>query len=64
MAMSDPKETKKQPAAPAETARQEGAQGRSGKTSADTVSDGAIDASDPKMAAEVTEIADQVHANA
>ena len=62
--MSDPKETEKQPAARAETARQEGAQGRSGKTSVDTVSDGAIDASDPNIAAEVTEIADQVHANA
>jgi hypothetical protein len=64
--MSDSRQTdrKKGPAAPAETARQEGAQGRTGKASSDTVSDGAVDVSDPKIAAEVTEIADQVHANA
>ena len=61
--MSDPKQTNREPT-PAETARQEGAQGRTGKTSADAVSDGAVDASDPKMAEEATEIADQVHANA
>jgi hypothetical protein len=66
MAMSDSRQTnrKKLPAAPAETARQEGAQGRTGKTSTDAVSDGAVDTSDPAMAADVTEIADQVHANA
>ena len=63
-AMSDPKDTsqdtgKPQPV-PAETARQEGAQGRAGKGPADTVPDGAVDASDPKIA----DIADQVHANA
>jgi hypothetical protein len=62
--MSEPKATEKQPAAPAETARQEGAQGRTGKPPSDTVSDGAVDVSDPKMAADVTEVADQVHANA
>jgi hypothetical protein len=45
---------------PAETARQEGAQGRTGKAPGDTAKDGEVDASDPK----VTEIADQVHANA
>ena len=62
--MSEPKETEKQPAAPAETARQEGAQGRNGKPPSDTLADGAVDVSDPKMAADVTEVADQVHANA
>ena len=64
--MSDTGQTnrKNQPAAPAETARQEGAQGRTGKSPDDRVRDGAVDASDPAMAAEVTEVADQVHANA
>lgn len=64
--MSEPRRTnrKKQPAAPAETARQEGAQGRTGKAPFDRLSNGAVDVSDPKMAAEITEIADQVHANA
>lgn len=62
--MSDPKETEKKSPAPAETARQEGAQGRAGKASGDTVTDGAVDASDPAMAGDVTEIADQLHANA
>jgi len=64
--MSDNRKTNKKslPAAPAETARQEGAQGRTGRAPSKTLGDGAIDASDPKMAAEVTEIADQVHANA
>jgi hypothetical protein len=66
--MSEPKETEKQPAAPAETASQEGApdivNDRTGKPPSDTVSDGAVDVSDPKMAADVTEVADQVHANA
>ena len=56
--MSDPKD-RPQPV-PAETARQEGAQGRNGKGPGDTVPDGAVDASDPKVA----DIADQVHANA
>jgi len=28
------------------------------------LADGAVDVSDPKMAADVTEVADQVHANA
>jgi hypothetical protein len=58
-AMSDPKQTANPPPAPAETARQEGAQGRT-KAPAETVRDGEVDASDPKAA----EIADQVHANA
>jgi hypothetical protein len=58
VAMSDPKDTP--PPVPAETARQEGAQGRAGKGPGDTVPDGAVDASDPKIA----DIADQVHANA
>ena len=61
--MSDPKQTNREPA-PAETARQEGAQGRTGKTSASPISDGAVDASDPKMAEGAAEVADQVHANA
>lgn len=60
VAMSDRKNTSNPPPAPAETARQEGAQGRAGKGPADTVPDGAVDASDPKVA----DIADQVHANA
>lgn len=62
--MSEPQETEKQPAAPAETARQEGAQGRTGKAPSDKLDDGAGDVSDPKTAADVTNIADQVHANA
>jgi len=62
--MSEPKQTEKQPAAPAETARQEGAQGRTGKAPSDKLDDGAVDVSDPKMAADVTEVAEQVHANA
>jgi hypothetical protein len=64
--MSDSRESngKKQPVAPAETARREGAQGRTGKPPSDTLSDGAVDTSDPTMAAEVTQVADQVHANA
>lgn len=60
MAMSDPNPK----APPSETARQEGAQGRTGKAPADPVSDGEVDASDPAMAAEITEVADEVHANA
>jgi hypothetical protein len=35
------------PAPAAETARQEGAQGRTGKSPADTLSDGQVDSSDP-----------------
>ena len=66
--MSDPKETEKQPVTPAETARQLGAAnivtGRAGKPPSYTLSDGAVDVSDPKMAADVTDIADQLHANA
>ena len=62
--MTEPANTDRKPAAPAETARQEGAQGRVGKTPSDTLSDGAVDVSDPKMEAEITEVADQVHANA
>jgi len=64
--MSDSGETnrKNPPAAPAETARQEGSQGRAGKPPSDALGDGAVDVSDPKMAADVAEIADQVHANA
>jgi hypothetical protein len=58
--MSDPKDTSRPQPIPAETARQEGAQGRTGKGPGDTVPDGAVDASDPKVA----DIADQVHANA
>jgi hypothetical protein len=64
--MSDARETsrKNPPPAPAETARQEGAQGRTGKPASDTLGDGAVDVSDPKMVEEITDIADQVHANA
>lgn len=64
--MSDPKHTHSDANKPtvAETARQEGAQGRTGKGPGDTVSDGAVDASDPAVQAEATEIADEVHANA
>ena len=64
--MSDARETsrKNPPPAPAETARQEGAQGRTGKPASDTLGDGAVDVSDPKMVEDVTDIADQVHANA
>jgi hypothetical protein len=62
--MSDPQGTQKQPAPPAETARQEGAQGRAGKAPHDKVSDGAVDASDPVLNSEITQVADQVHANA
>ena len=58
-AMRDPKQNADPVPAPAESARQEGAQGRT-KTPGDKVSDGEIDASDPKAA----DIADQVHANA
>jgi hypothetical protein len=36
----------------AETSRQEGAQGRVGRTPDDTADDGSIDASDPKMGAQ------------
>lgn len=61
-AMSDPKKTTHPPAA--ETARQEGAQGRTGKGPQDTASDGEIDASDPVLQAEITDVADEVHANA
>jgi hypothetical protein len=61
--MSDPKTTQhKTPAA--ETARQEGAQGRTGKGPGDIVSNGEIDASDPVLQAEITDIADETHANA
>ena len=62
--MSNPRKTGKQPAAPAQTARQEGAQGGPGKTSASPISDGAVDSSDPKIAEGAAEVADQVHANA
>jgi hypothetical protein len=64
--MSDPRaiQRKDLPATPAETARQEGAQGRTGKPASDSVGDGAIDASDPQTAADMSELADQVHANA
>ncbi len=61
MAMRDPKQNADPVPAPAESARQEGAQGQTqGQTKApgDTASDGAV--GDPKVA----EIADQVHANA
>lgn len=46
----------------AETARQEGAQGRT-KTADTGVSDGEIDASDPAVS-DAAEVADQVKANA
>ena len=62
LVMSDPKNTPKTPVA--ETARQEGAQGRTGKGPDDTVTNGEVDASDPVLQAEVTEVADDVHANA
>jgi hypothetical protein len=62
--MSDPRKNSQTPPTPGETARQEGAQGRAGKPPSDTLGDGAVDASDPNMAQEVTEVADQVHANA
>jgi len=55
-------EKKPQPTATAETARQEGAQGRA-RTADETVQDGQVDASDP-VVAETAAIADQVHANA
>ena len=61
--MTDPKQTNREPTQ-AETARQEGAQGRTGKAPSDKLNDGAVDVSDPKMASDVTEVADQVHANA
>jgi len=65
--MSDPK-TNKLPPQPAETARQEGAQGTVGQPSANKPGDGAVDASDPEMAPttndEIAQVADQVHANA
>ena len=61
--MSDPKNAQEKTPA-AETARQEGAQGRIGKAPGDTVSDGGIDASDPVLQAEITDIADETHANA
>jgi len=61
--MSDPKKPV-QKAPVAETARQEGAQGRTGKGPQDTVSDGEVDASDPVLQAEITDIADETHANA
>ena len=50
--MTDPKRDKPAPQ-PAETARQEGAQGTTGKAPGDKLSDGAVDASDPEMASEV-----------
>jgi len=54
--------------ASAETARQEGAQGRTGKAPGDVVHDGEVDASDPNMRqkidSEIAEVADQVHAKA
>jgi hypothetical protein len=64
--MSDSRQTngKERSVAPAETARQEGAQGRTGKAPSDRLGDGAVDVSDPRMASDVTEVADQVHANA
>ena len=62
--MSDPGKNSPIPPTPAETARLEGAQGRTGKRLSDLLGDGAVDASDPNMAQEVTEVADQVHANA
>ena len=64
MSDSERANRKKQPMAPAETARQEGAQGRTGKPPSDRLSDGAVDVSDPKMVEDITDIADQVHANA
>jgi hypothetical protein len=60
--MSDSKKTPAAP--PAETARQEGAQGRTGKGPDDTVPDGAVDASDPVLAEKIADVADEVHANA
>ena len=63
LVMSDPKSTQ-QNTPVAETARQEGAQGRTGQAPEDTVSDGEIDASDPVLQAEITDIADKTHANA
>jgi hypothetical protein len=47
-----------------EAARREGAQGRTSKGPADTVQDGEVAASDPDMADEVADVADEVHANA
>ena len=58
--MSHPKPNANPPPAPAETARQEGAQGQTAIAPAEAVRNGEVDASDPK----VTDIADQVHANA
>lgn len=64
--MIDPRDPSRKdlPPTPAETARQEGAQGRTGKPACDSLGDGAVDASDPEMAEDITEVADQVHANA
>ncbi len=59
--VSDPKD---RPIPSAETARQEGAQGRAGKGPGDTVSDGEVDASDPVLNDEIAQVADQTHANA
>jgi hypothetical protein len=61
--MTDPKQTNREPV-PAETARPEGTQGHTGQSSADRTGDGAVDAGDPKLAEDVTEVAEQVHANA
>jgi hypothetical protein len=58
--MTDPKNRNSPDTASAETARQEGAQGRLGKTPDDGLRDGEVDASDPEIAV----IADKVHANA
>ena len=65
--MSDLKKDKLPPQ-PAETARQEGAQGTAGQPSANKPGNGEVDTSDPEMAPktndEIAQVADQVHANA
>jgi hypothetical protein len=70
--MRDSRETNRKKQSPAGPARREGVSngaphivmGRTGKVSADAADHGAADVTDPKAAADITEIADQVHANA
>ena len=62
--MSDARKTNRNRQPPAGTGQQDGTKGRTGKVPSDMLGDGAVDVSDPKTAADVTEIADQVHANA
>lgn len=61
--MSDPRNSRQKPPT-AQTARQEGAQGRTGQGPDDRASDGEIDASDPRMRARITDAPEDSHANA